>query len=155
MKLWLVISAFLVNSCSTVVLPKGVYCVSKCGALLRGSDDCEAFQDVEDKTLKAFARYVDWNEEDVCEALSGWLVIINGQEAWYSYYHDAWVMGITHCDLGVMELGKADFTDNSYTHEAAHVYECTMQLYEETTDHANWDEKGIYKAVSVVKGRKP
>lgn len=134
-------------------------CVTTCGLQLSGAETwtCPQFQQFEYLTLRAFAspHITDARFATACQRIQGFRVYVRDTD----FIGDAGVgaaqvLGATHCDLGLVELGHLSLR-GTFAHELAHVVQvCTpipppgwYPTKLEGPQHAGWMNAGIQEAI--------
>ncbi len=121
-----------------------VECTSVCGAKLYGSDDCEGFNLIEQKTIYAFESI--YGGENVCNKLKN--VSVELRDTPNGYWTDEKnrkLAGVCICEgFGTLIIMSLDWKTNAYAHEVAHWMDTPYVNY----DHVDWDINGVYAAIA-------
>lgn len=132
-------------------------CVTKCGLASWSIDQCDQFQEAEDRALKYLPALFNTTQEQACATFRSVNVINKDTpEGWYNPFLREVVYGETYCEYRTVEIqiepsfpaAKPRFKDvplySSLVHELGHVIDGCVH------DHDGWEEKGIYAAIRTA-----
>lgn len=143
--------------------PRRPECITTCGvtyygsvdggALLDPGFDCAAVQRIEDAAIENFASYVTGDDRFArsCPALNGWYLYMDPDHVFVDPFGRR-VHGYAWCELRTMHVGSAlPGFRTALAHELAHAVQFCQPFASSPTDpdHAEWRERGIYRAVEA------
>ncbi len=134
---------------------KHILCTTTYSKLSLYTDDtgkvsCSDLDNI-DKDIKTIFTNVD----NVCDPrfrnydLSGFVIQVHNVDHWIDA-NQRDVYGLTHCNLGVIEIGSGLLYDTALAHEMAHaIQECQAltPIDEKDEYHSNWNSGGIYESI--------